>query len=63
MQIATKIFRDNSWPKPWSLRVAVKGKFQRDKAKSPKKKKGIERKKLEAVRDIFLLPSLGASVI
>ena len=64
-----KIFNENLLdPNLGVLGVAVKGKFQgiRQKVKKKKKKKRNrerERKKLEAVRDIFLLPSLGASVI
>ena len=58
-----KIFNKNLLdPNPGVLRVAVKGKFQGIRQKV-KKKKERERKKLEAVRDRFLLPSLGALVI
>lgn len=65
-----KIFNENLLdPNLGVLRVAVKGKFQgiRQKVQKKKKKKTTEiereRKKLEAVRDRFLLPSLGALVI
>ena len=59
-----KIFNKNLLdPNLGVLRVAVKGKFQGIRQKVKKKKKERERKKLEAVRDRFLLPSLGASVI